>query len=94
LLGNLEDAIHCWSTQASSWFESDTGILLSSGAGALGVCLGMSIRQDGELMERPDLGVRKPANPEIVQSTIGLVWRSLVSWLILLLLLTLASVQV
>jgi len=51
IVGNFEGTIHCWRTQASSWFENDTGILLSSGAGEISVCLGMLIPQDGELME-------------------------------------------
>jgi adenosylcobinamide-phosphate synthase len=38
--GNFEDAILCWRTQAARWPERELGILVASGAGALGVRLG------------------------------------------------------
>jgi adenosylcobinamide-phosphate synthase len=91
IVGNFEDALYCWRTQADSWSSSETGILLASGAGALGVRLGMMIPQDGMPLDRPELGVGDDADTDFMQSTIGLVWRSVVFWLLLLLLLTLAS---
>lgn len=91
IVGNFEDAVYCWRTQASGWPDSETGILLASGAGALGVRLGMTIPQDGLPLDRPELGIGDDADTDLMQSTIGLVWRSVVFWLSLLLLLTLAS---
>ena len=91
IVGNFEDAAYCWRTQATSWPDSETGILLASGAGALGVRLGMTIPQDHMPQDRPELGIGDDADTDFMQSTIGLVWRSVVFWLILLLLLTLAS---
>jgi adenosylcobinamide-phosphate synthase len=91
IVGNFEDTVYCWRAQANSWPDSETGILLASGAGALGVRLGMPIPQGGLPMDRPELGIGDDADADFMQSTIGLVWRSVVFWLILLLLLTLAS---
>ncbi len=91
IVGNFEDTIYCWRTQASSWPDAETGILLSSGAGALGVRLGMPIEEGGELLYRPELGVGDDADNGFMQSTVGLVWRSVVFWLILLMLLTLSN---
>ena len=91
VVGDFEDTVYCWRTQAASWPDRETGILLASGAGALGVRLGMPIPQDGLLLDRPELGVGDDADVDFMRSTIGLVWRSVVFWLILLLLLTLAS---
>ena len=91
IVGDFEDTVYCWRTQAASWPDSETGILLASGAGALGVRLGMPIPQGGLPLERAELGVGDEADADFMQSTIGLVWRSVVFWLILLLLLTLAS---
>ena len=34
--GDFEDAVFCWRTQASAWSNSEEGILLASGGGALG----------------------------------------------------------
>jgi len=91
IVGNFEDTIYCWRTQAASWPDAETGILLSSGAGALGVRLGMPIPQGGELLDRSELGVGDDADNGFMQSTVGLVWRSVVFWLILLMLLTLSN---
>jgi len=91
IVGDFEDTVFCWRTQAASWPDSEAGILLASGAGALGVRLGMPIPQGGLPLDRPELGVGDDADADFMQSTVGLVWRSVVFWLILLLLLTLAS---
>ena len=91
IVGDFEDTVYCWRTQAASWPDNETGILLASGAGALGVRLGMPIPQGGLPLDRAELGVGDEADADFMQSTIGLVWRSVVFWLILLLLLTLAS---
>ncbi len=91
IVGNFEDTVYCWRTQASSWADSEVGILLASGAGALGVRLGLPTSQNGQLLDRPELGIGDEADADFMQSTIGLVWRSVVFWLILLLLLTLAN---
>ena len=91
IVGNFEDTVYCWRTQAASWPDSEAGILLASGAGALGVRLGMPIPQGGLPFDRPELGVGDDADVDFMRSTVGLVWRSVVFWLILLMLLTLAS---
>jgi cobalamin biosynthesis protein CobD/CbiB len=91
IVGNFEDTAYCWRTQAANWPDPEEGILLSSGAGALGVRLGMPIPQGGLPFDRPELGVGDAADTDFMQSAIGLVWRSVVFWLLLMLLLTLAS---
>lgn len=93
IVGNFEDAIYCWRTQADSWPDSEAGIVLASGAGALGVRLGMPIAQFDMSVERPEMGTGDEADIDFMQSAIGLVWRAMVFWLILLLLLTLASMM-
>jgi adenosylcobinamide-phosphate synthase len=91
IVGDFENTIHCWRTQAASWPDPEEGILLASGAGALGVRLGMPIPQGGLPLDRPELGVGDEADTGFMQSSIGLVWRSVVCWMVLLLLLTLAN---
>jgi adenosylcobinamide-phosphate synthase len=91
IVGDFENTIYCWRTQAASWPDSEAGILLASGAGALGVRLGMAIPQGGMLEDRVELGIGDDADADFMQSAIGLVWRSVVFWLILLLLLSLVS---
>lgn len=91
IVGDFEDTVYCWRTQAANWPDPETGVLLASGAGALGVRLGMSIPQGGEPYERPELGIGDDADVDYMQSTVGLVWRALVFWMVLLFLMTLAS---
>lgn len=88
IVGDFEDAVYCWRNQAEGWTESASGILLASGAGALGVRLGMPVAEPvpGDLpdADRPELGLGDEADPDFMQSTIGLVWRTLVLVLLLL----------
>jgi adenosylcobinamide-phosphate synthase len=91
IVGNFEDAIYCWRTQSAQWPDPEGGIILASGAGALGVRLGMPVSQIEVMVERPELGTGDAADIDFMQSAVGLVWRALVFWLIMLLLLSLAS---
>jgi len=91
IVGDFEDTLYCWRSQAKNWPNNETGILLSSGAGALGVRLGMPIPQGGLPLDRASLGLGDEADIGFMQSTIGLVWRSIIFWLVLLLMLTLSS---
>ncbi|MCC7325407.1 MAG: CobD/CbiB family protein [Burkholderiales bacterium] len=96
VVGDFEDAVACWRTQASRWATHDggtaIGILLASGGGALGVQLGgMLPSLAGDPDVRPDLGLGDPVEPEVLPSAVGLVWRALVLWLLLILLLTIAN---
>ena len=90
IVGDFEDTVYCWRTQAQSWPEPEEGILLASGAGALGVRLGMTVVQDSSPVYRPEIGIDQEADVDFMQSTIGLIWRALVFSMILLLLLTLS----
>jgi adenosylcobinamide-phosphate synthase len=91
VVGNFEDAVYCWRNQASRWPDSNLGIVLASGAGAMGVRLGMPILDKGVVTDRPELGLGDPADVGHLDSTVGLVWRSLVMWLLTLLLVSLAG---
>jgi adenosylcobinamide-phosphate synthase len=91
VVGDFEDAIYCWRTQAKAWPSLHEGILLASGAGALGAMIGGTLTgPTGEPEFRPELGLGDPADADIMPSAVGLVWRALLVWLALLLLLTLA----
>ncbi len=90
IVGNFEDTAYCWRNQASVWPDPEEGILLASGAGALGVKLGQTIVQDAQPVFRAEIGINDEADADYMQSAIGLVWRALVFQLIMLLLLTVA----
>ena len=84
VVGNFEDAIYCWRTQAMLWPDRSSGILIASGAGALGVRLGMSIHEAGEIRERPEMGTDGEADVDYMQGAVGLVWRALMVCLLFL----------
>ena len=88
--GDLEDALHCWRTQARSWPDPEAGVILASGAGALGARLGGPLANERGVNYRPALGTGDEPDVNYMQSALGLIWRTLVIWLIVLLLVTLA----
>lgn len=95
VVGDFEDAAFCWRTQASTWPAAyggeAIGVVLASGAGALGVQLGGPHPDvDGALEPRPELGIGDAVEAEVLPSAVGLVWRALVLWLLLVLLLLLS----
>lgn len=90
VVGDFEDAVYCWRTQAQAWPDNNLGIILASGAGALGTRLGEPLPSRGVLQYRPELGLGDMADADYLQSAIGLIWRVLVLMLGVLLLLTFA----
>lgn len=91
VVGDFEDAIYCWRTQAKQWPDAQLGIVLASGAGALGVRLGVPAEELCGGGEKIELGLGDPADVDFMQSAVGLVWRATVFWMLLLFLLGLAS---
>jgi adenosylcobinamide-phosphate synthase len=97
IVGDFEDAVFCWRTQAGEWSSQagglHEGILLATGAGALGVILGGTLPVlAGEPEHRPTIGLGEVAGADLLPSVIALGWRTLILWLLLILLLTLAYV--
>lgn len=90
VVGDFEDAVYCWRTQARTWFDPNAGIVLAAGAGAMGVRLGMPVQDVDGMQPRPELGVGEPAEGPFLDSTVGLLWRAVVIWVFALVLLTIA----
>ncbi|HSC24131.1 MAG TPA: CobD/CbiB family protein [Casimicrobiaceae bacterium] len=96
VVGDFEDAAFCWRTQARTWPAAyggeALGVVLASGAGALGVQLGGPLPGEPRADEpRPEIGIGDAVEPEVLPSAVGLVWRALVMWLLLVFLLSLAN---
>jgi adenosylcobinamide-phosphate synthase len=91
IVGDFENAVYCWRTQARTWPDRALGTVLASGAGAIGVRLGMPVVIGRKPLDRPPLGLGDPADVGHMDSLVGLVWRALVMWLLLLLLVALAG---
>lgn len=90
VVGDFEDAAYCWRAQAAKWPNPSLGVVLASGAGAMGVRLGMPFLSELSPVDRPELGLGDEADVGFLDSTIGLVWRALVVILFILLLLAIA----
>jgi len=99
IVGDFEGAIYCW-RQATRTAPALAGVptpdartlLLAATSGALGVRV-MSAPDAARVFEEPGhegAGLAEP-EPRRLQSGIGMVWRALILWLILLLLLSLAG---
>jgi adenosylcobinamide-phosphate synthase len=97
VVGNFEDAIYAWRNFASRWADEARGIILSAGGGAMGVRLGTPNENAPQLLpadaaavdlsdSESDVMPGEEPNVRALQSTVGLVWRALILWMILLLL--------
>lgn len=101
VVGNFEDAIYAWRNFADRWPDEAIGIILSAGGGAMGVRLGAPAVNAADVLP-PDVmnmesnGIESETPPgeessaRALQSTVGLVWRALLLWMLLLLLLSIA----
>ena len=106
VVGNFEEAIGSWRRDASLWMYPNEGIILAAAAGAVGVQLGGTAAPgvtpdrsktftDGAepgTTEAQGCTAGLPAQAGHLQSVVGLVWRSVVLWMLLTALLSLANV--
>jgi adenosylcobinamide-phosphate synthase len=105
VVGNFEEAIASWRRDAGLWLHPNEGILLASAAGALGLQLGGAaapgVTPDrskgfsagglaGSTEAQGQTAGMAPMNGHL-HSVVGLVWRSMVLWMLLLALLSLAN---
>jgi adenosylcobinamide-phosphate synthase len=106
VVGNFEEAVGGWRRDAGLWLHPNEGVILAAAAGAVGVQLGgtaapgvtpdraktFSVGIDAGAADALGLTGGAPPQPGHLQSVVGLVWRSVVLWMLLLALLTLANV--
>ena len=85
VVGDFEDAIYCWRTQARAWPDPNAGIVLAAGAGAMGVRLGMPVHRSRGHAAAAGARRRRTADGPFLDSTVGLLWRALVVWVFVLL---------
>ncbi len=99
VVGNFEDAIYAWRNFAHRWSDEARGIILAAGGGAMGVRLGTPNENASKVLPpdaatvdlsdaEPEIMPGEEPNVRALQSTVGLVWRALLLWMLLLLLLS------
>ncbi|HEY6088059.1 MAG TPA: CobD/CbiB family protein [Burkholderiaceae bacterium] len=105
VVGNFEEAVNGWRRDASLWLHDNEGILLAAAAGAMGVRLGGQAApgitpdrsktfvsgSDPQAVDATGSTAGLPPQSGHLQSVVGLVWRSVVLWLLLAALLSLAN---
>ena len=105
VVGNFEEAVTAWRRDAPLWKYPNEGIILAAAAGAGGVQLGGAaapgvtpVRSRIFADAAPNGGAESrgstsgmPAQLGHLRSVVGLVWRSVVLWMLLLALLSLAN---
>jgi adenosylcobinamide-phosphate synthase len=87
IMGSFEDALHCWRRRVGVWSDINSGPLLASGFGAMHM---QNCESMGEISEYDEpvanLSVIPDANH--IRGAVALVWRVLLFWLAIGLLMT------
>ncbi|MES2940436.1 MAG: CobD/CbiB family protein [Pseudomonadota bacterium] len=105
VVGSFEEAIDCWRNHAQRFPNDNDGVILAATSGAVGVRLGgealkpafapnasQSFQADvAEAVADTESTPGREAEVGHLRSVVGLVWRSVVLWMVLLALLTLAN---
>lgn len=106
VVGNFEEAVNSWRRDATLWQHPNEGVILAAAAGAMGVQLGgaaapgvtpdrtKTFSGSAEAAAAEAAGSTAGLPPQIghLQSVVGLVWRSVVLWMLLVALLSMANV--
>ncbi len=105
VVGNFEEAINSWRRDATLWQHANEGVILAAAAGAVGVQLGgeaapgvtpersrtFDAGPSGSAAAAAGSTAGSPPQLGHLRSVVGLVWRSVVLWMLLVALLTLAN---
>jgi len=106
VVGNFEEAVSSWRRDAALWQHSNEGVILAAAAGAVGVQLGgaaapgvtpdrsktFAAGAEAGMAEAQGSTAGASAQAGHLHSVVGLVWRSVVLWMLLVALLSLANV--
>lgn len=84
LAGNIRSALSCWQKQARHWHGINPGVVMATGAGALNIKLGGTAMYHGAMVERPELGCDKTPQVTDIDRAIGLVYKSIFIWLLVI----------
>jgi adenosylcobinamide-phosphate synthase len=104
VVGSFEDAVDCWRNYSQRFPDDNDGVILAATSGAVNVRLGGETLRStfapntsqtftatgARAMEATESTPGREAEVGHLRSIVGLVWRSVVLWMVLLALLTLA----
>ncbi|MDQ7073842.1 MAG: CobD/CbiB family cobalamin biosynthesis protein [Gammaproteobacteria bacterium] len=81
LLGRTRWGLRCWKTQAALCDSPNGGVVMSSGAGSLGVLLGGGGYYHGQWQDKPILGCGREPRREDILAVVVLFNRATLLWL-------------
>ncbi len=99
IVGSFEDAMDGWRHHAQNFPEDNDGVILAATAGAINVRLGgagLSMQADASEPDASASGSSTPgqaAQAGHLASVVGLVWRTVIMWLVLVALMTMAKLM-
>lgn len=91
VVGNFEEAVASWRADADRFAPGSDGVVLAATSGAMNVRL-TAVDPAAPPPDESDPGARPEPQLAHLGSAVGLVWRAVVLWMLLLALLTLARV--
>ena len=81
LVGDSARGWRCWQRQGDRTDSPNAGVVMASGAGALGLVLGGPASYHGEMLDKPLLGEGFAPQGQDIERAIRLVQRALLLWL-------------
>ena len=95
IVGSFEEAMDGWRNHAQNFPEDNDGVILAATAGAINIRLGGAslTSSDDAGSSASDSSSTPGRSPEIAHfaQVVGLVWRTVIMWLVLVALLTMAN---
>ena len=99
IVGSFEDAMDGWRNHAQNFPEDNDGVILAATAGAINIRLGgaplKASSEEGPSVEKAGSSSTPGRPPEVAHfaQVVGLVWRTVIMWLVLVALLTMANLM-
>lgn len=86
LTGNTKAALQAWQQQAGIWKSPNAGVVMATGAGAINLILGGDAIYNGQLQQRPALGLESGDKPKAISiaKACSLINRTLLLWLLII----------
>jgi adenosylcobinamide-phosphate synthase len=82
LCGSSMLALQSWRNQIGNHKSPNAGLVMATGAGALGIVIGGPVYYGGKLQEKPYLGLGRSAQAGDISRSIRLIEKALLVWLI------------
>lgn len=95
VVGNFEEAVASWRSEASAYAPGSDGVVLAATSGALNVRLAPRTEKTQPTELQDDTQTARP-DPQLAHlgGVVGLVWRAVVLWMLVLALLSLARLPI